>query len=115
LLLLAQLQQVLGLLDPAAAVLARRIRAALDRALLGQAALTLQEELHALPAALLALGGTVAGHLDAPPLPRAHAVVCLRRHVLDAEDLEAGRLERPDRGLAPRARALDEDLDLLEA
>src|SRR5207248_10822802 len=56
LLLLAQLQQVLALLDPAAAVLARRIRTALDCALLGQAALALQEQLHALPAALLALG-----------------------------------------------------------
>src|SRR5581483_2026405 len=62
LLLLAQLQQVLALLDPAAAVLARRVRAALDRALLGQAALALQEELHALPAALLALRGTIASH-----------------------------------------------------
>src|SRR5207244_1383541 len=56
LLLLAQLQQVLGLLDPSAAVLARRIRAALDGALLRQAALALEEQLHALPAALLALG-----------------------------------------------------------
>src|SRR3954451_9702628 len=62
LLLLAQLQQVLGLLDAAAAVLARRIRTPLDRALLGQAALALQEQLHALAAALLALRGTVAGH-----------------------------------------------------
>src|SRR5204862_5936524 len=57
LLLLAQLQQVLGLLDASAAVLARRIRAALDRALLRQAALALEEELHALAAALPALGG----------------------------------------------------------
>src|SRR5205085_4040896 len=62
LLLLAQLQQVLGLLDAAAAVLARRIRTPLDRALLGQAALALEEQLHALAAALLALRGTVAGH-----------------------------------------------------
>src|SRR3954468_14148977 len=62
LLLLAQLQQVLGLLDPAAAVLARRIRTPLDRALLGQAALALEEQLHALAAALLALRRTVAGH-----------------------------------------------------
>src|SRR6266542_1970434 len=62
LLLLAQLQQVLGLLDAAAAVLARRVRAALDGALLGQAALALEEELHALPAALLALGTAIAGH-----------------------------------------------------
>src|SRR5580765_5133150 len=62
LLLLAQLEQVLALLDPAAAVLARRIAAALDRALLGQAALALEEELHPLAAALLALRRTVAGH-----------------------------------------------------
>ena len=56
LLLLTQLQQVLALLDAAAAVLSRRIRAALDRTLLGQAALAFQEELHALAATLLALG-----------------------------------------------------------
>src|SRR5581483_2088572 len=62
LLLLAQLQQVLGLLDPAAAVLSRRIRAALDRALLGQAALALEEELHALAAAELAGGTAIPGH-----------------------------------------------------
>src|SRR5581483_10275558 len=62
LLLLAQLEQVLGLLDAAAAVLARRVAAALDGALLGGAALALEEELHALPAALLALWGPVACH-----------------------------------------------------
>src|SRR5262245_9624765 len=55
LLLLAQLEQVLRLLDAAAPVLARRIAAALDRALLGQAALALEEELHAFAPALLAL------------------------------------------------------------
>src|SRR5205085_7841886 len=55
LLLLAQLEQILGLLDAPAAVLARRLAAALDRALLRQAALPLQEELHALPAADAAL------------------------------------------------------------
>ena len=62
LLLLTQLEQVLGLLDAAASVLARRIAAALDRALLRQAALALEEELHALAAALLALGRPVASH-----------------------------------------------------
>src|SRR5205085_493663 len=51
LLLLAQLQQVLGLLDPPASVLARWVTAALDRALVGEALLRLEEELHALPAA----------------------------------------------------------------
>ena len=56
LLLFAQLQQVLGLLDAPAAVLARRVRAALDRAFVGEAALALEKELHAFAAALLALG-----------------------------------------------------------
>src|SRR5581483_582430 len=44
------------------AVLARRVAAALDGALLGQAALALEEELHSLAAALLALRAAVAGH-----------------------------------------------------
>src|SRR5215210_3740393 len=39
----------------------------------------------------------------------------LRGHVLHAQDLEAGGLERADRRLAARPRALDEDLDLLQA
>src|SRR5829696_5641190 len=62
LLLLAQLEQVLALLDPPAAVLARRIAAALDGALLGQAALALEEQLHPLATTLLALRAAVAGH-----------------------------------------------------
>ena len=51
LLLLAELHQILALLDAPTAVLARRIAAALDRALLGQATLALEEELHPLAAA----------------------------------------------------------------
>src|SRR3712207_9538833 len=39
----------------------------------------------------------------------------LGRDVVDRADLEAGGLERADRGLAARARALDEDVDLLHA
>src|ERR671923_103836 len=62
LLLLAQLQQVLGLLDTPAPVLTRRIAAPLDRALLGQAALALQEQLHALAAAELALRSDGTSH-----------------------------------------------------
>jgi hypothetical protein len=62
LLLLAQLDEVLGLLDAPAAVLTWRVAAALDGALLGQAALALEEELHALAAALPALRAAVAGH-----------------------------------------------------
>jgi hypothetical protein len=43
-------------------VVARRVRAALDAALVGQAALALEEELLALPPALLALGAGVTCH-----------------------------------------------------
>ena len=56
LLLFAQLQQILGLLDAPAAVLARRVRPTLDRAFVGEAALALEKELHAFAPALLALG-----------------------------------------------------------
>src|SRR5438067_1676383 len=44
--------------------------------------------------------------LDPPSLPRANPVVGLRSHVTHAEDLEAGGLERADRGLAAGARAV---------
>ena len=40
----------------------------LDRALLGQAALALEEELHAFPAADAALGAGVSGHQRPPPV-----------------------------------------------
>src|SRR6476620_7283542 len=53
--------------------------------------------------------------LDPPPLARAAAVVCLWGDVAHAGDLKAGDLQRADRGLAARARALHEDLDLLHA
>src|SRR5215210_422954 len=53
--------------------------------------------------------------LDPAPLAGAAAVVCLRSDVAHARDLEAGGLQRPDRGLATRAGALHEDLDLLHA
>ena len=62
LLLLAQLQEVLALLDAPAAVLSRRIAAPLDGALLREAALALQEELDALTAADAALGAEIASH-----------------------------------------------------
>ena len=96
-------------------MVAGRVGAALDAALVGQAALALQEQLHALAAALLALGPRCRAPSDTPPLARPAAVVGLRGHVLDRRDLEAGRLQRADRGLAAGARALHEHLDLLEA
>src|SRR5439155_2097811 len=68
LLLFTQLQQVLALLDAAAAVLARRIRATLDRALLRQAPLALEEELHPLAAADAALRTQVSSHTVRAPL-----------------------------------------------
>src|SRR5579875_2722721 len=52
---------------------------------------------------------------DSTTLGRAAAVVRLRGDIGDRADLEPGRLQRPDRGLATRARALDEHVDLLQA
>ena len=74
LLLLAQLQAILALLLAAAAVLARRVGASLDAALVGQAALALEEQLLPLAAALLALrGGVSAPWLGSSTLRRAAA------------------------------------------
>src|SRR5215813_4340040 len=56
-----------------------------------------------------------ARFLDPPTLRRAAAVVRLRGDVLDRADLEAGGLQRADRRLAPRARALHEHIDLAHA
>src|SRR4051794_26928235 len=61
-LLLPQLKAVLGLLRAAASMLTGRIRPPLDAALVGEAALALQEELHALATALLALCSAISGH-----------------------------------------------------
>ena len=69
LLLLAQLR-VLRLLDAAAAVLARRGDRRSIRALLGEAALALEEELHALPAARTS--GQGRGPSNTPPLLLPH-------------------------------------------
>jgi hypothetical protein len=55
LLLLAKLEEVLALLDAAAAVLPRRVRASLDGALVGEAAFALEKELLSLAATLFAL------------------------------------------------------------
>src|SRR5690349_10958222 len=51
---------------------------------------------------------------DAAALGGTAAVVSLGRHVLDRADLEACGLQRADRRLATRARALHEDVDLLD-
>src|SRR3954451_3226377 len=53
--------------------------------------------------------------LDPAPLGRTAAVVRLRGDVGNRADLEAGRLQRPDRGLAAGTGALHEHVDLLDA
>src|SRR5262249_24161570 len=88
----------------------------LHAALVRQAALALEEQLLALAAALLALrAGDPSHRSDPPALSRAAAVVRLRGHVLDARHVQARRLQRADRRLAPRARAAHEHLHLLQA
>ena len=83
-LLLAQLQAVAGELRLARlAVLAGREVALLDRALLGIAALALEEQLHPLAAAETADGSDVARHLHSPPLRGPASVVRDGRHVAD--------------------------------
>src|SRR6476469_5901005 len=93
LLLLAELQQVLGTLAlPVAARLTRRVRAALDRALHGVALGALEVQLHPLAPAQAAHGTGVASHY-APPLRRTAAVVRHGGHILDAGHLDAGVLQ----------------------
>src|SRR5439155_6158042 len=75
LLLPAKLDAVLALLLAPAAMLAGRVGAPLDATLVGQAALALEEQLLALTAALLALGGGIAGHGSNPPALAGTAAV----------------------------------------
>ncbi len=63
LLLLALLQQVLGVLGATATVLTRGVGTDLDRALRGLALAALEEQLHLLAAAALAVRTGVTGHL----------------------------------------------------
>src|SRR5262249_51738805 len=94
-----------------------RIAAALDRALVGEAPVTLEEELDPLAAAEPAPCIVIDSHvllLDPAPLGRAAAVVRNRGHVADGRDLETRRLQRADGSLAARARALHPHLDTLE-
>src|SRR5438045_3910242 len=55
------------------------------------------------------------GGSDAATLGRAHAVVRDRGDVADRGDLEADRLQRPERALAARAGALDLDFERADA
>src|SRR5262249_47040637 len=120
LLLLAQLDAVPGQPRILLAVLSRRVVAALDGALVGEAFLALQEELLAFPAALPAFRVEISGHVglsclsDPAPLRRAAAVVRHRRHVGYRRDLEAHGVQRAHRGLASRAGTLDAHLEVLD-
>src|SRR4029453_6292810 len=86
LLLLAVLQEVLGLLGPATAVLPGRERPGLERALRTIALAALEEQLHLLAAAALPARACVTSHcsispLDPAALRRTASVVRLRRDV----------------------------------
>src|SRR3954454_21127154 len=116
LLLLPLLQQVLAVLGAAAAVLTRRVRADLDRALRGLALAALEEQLHLLAAAATAVRACVPSHVsNSPPLGRAATVVRNWGDVGDRADLQADRLQRPDGGLAAGAGTLHEHVDLAHA
>src|SRR5437773_6639526 len=118
LLLLAQLHAERGRLAAVQPVLTRGIVAPLDRALVGEAASALQEELHAFASAQPALRVAIPRHgrpLHPPPLRRAAPVVRNRRHVTDRGDLQTGRLQRADGRLPARAGTTHEDFDLLQA
>src|SRR4051795_4258169 len=125
LLLLPLLQEVLAVLGATATVLTRRVGTDLDRALRRLALAALEEELHLLAPAALAVRTGVAGHScdssdsrswsDATALGRAATVVRDRGDVLDRADLEAGRLQAPDGGLAAGTGTLHEHVDLAHA
>src|SRR5215208_6817951 len=120
LLLLPQLQVVLALLEPAAAVLAGRVGSLLHRALGALALGALEEELGLLAPAEPAVRAGVSRQFllalsDAAPLGRAAAIVGDGGDVLDALDLQAGGLEGADGRLPAGAGTLDEHVDLADA
>ena len=69
LLLLAELEAILGVLGPALTVLAGGVGAALDGALLGIASVSLEKELLALSAAQTADSICISCHVCFPPFP----------------------------------------------
>src|SRR5258705_1141052 len=113
LLLLLQLLAVFAFLDARAAVLAGRVGTLLER-------LIAADEVDAQATRLARGGSCVTSHeslllLDPAPLGRTAAVVRLRRDIGNRPDLEAGGLQRPDRGIAARTRALHGHADLIHA
>src|SRR5262249_25609390 len=113
LLLLTQLLAVVRqLLAPRLAVLPGRVGAPLEAALVGVAAIALQEELHVFSTAQTANGTNVTSHGSNPaPLGRAATVVRDGGDVADQRDLEPGGLQRAQRRLAARSGPLDVDGD----
>src|SRR5579872_4019294 len=117
LLLLAQLLRVFGRFPATRSglsVLARRVRAALDGALLGGALVALKEQLGPFATALATTGSGVTHRSDPPALRRTAAVVRNRRHILDGADLQAGGGERLDGGFAARTGALHAHVHALD-
>src|SRR5262249_53552448 len=118
LLLLPQLDSERREFAPVQAMLAGRIVTSLDGALVGEAARSLEEELHSLTTAQPALRLGVSRHgppLPPPPRGRTASVVGNRGHVTDGCDLEPPRLQGADGGFATGPRSSHEDLDLLQS
>ena len=118
LLLLLELQRVLGVLGATATVDAGRVGAAFE-------SLVVANQVGPEATGLLGHGAGVTSHFlfsplllgrsDAATLRRTAAVVRHGRDVGDGSDLEAHGAQRADRGLTARARALDEHVDALHA
>src|SRR5690348_427735 len=119
LLLLAELLRILGRLAPTCGVLTVltwRVRTSLDWTLLGEALGALEKELRSFPPTLFAARPHITTHdLHSPTLGWTAAVMRNRRHVLDGLDLKTGRRERLDGRFTTTARALDANMDSLDA
>src|SRR5438128_11826495 len=88
-------------------MLAGRVGAPLDRALLGETARPLEEQLRSLATAQLARGPGVACHDSDPPLlGRPPPIVRDRREIAHRADLQARCSELLDRRPPPRTRLL---------
>src|SRR5262249_34823108 len=114
----AQLNRVLGELRPGLPVLARRIVTALDGALVGVAALALQEELQALAPAEPTDRSGVSCHVcssDQAAVGRPPGVVRDRGAALDDAHGEACRLQAAERGLAAGPGSLHHHRDMPHA
>lgn len=93
-------------------MLTRRVGTLLDRALRRFALRALEEELHLLAPAELAIRSEVPSHQTLRRFGGRQPFVRHRRHVLDGTDLKTNRLQGTNRGLPARPRPLDEHVDL---